>query len=337
MHTDDKSISDYQLFENAIANGNFDLAEKILKNLDPEGLKETKNAKSNLQIMEHLLEKAKKEIGEKNSADLASLPNVISATTCERLELAVLNRNNHQVRTILKNENLTCLNDIYGEPSTEISLLKGLLRYDANLYIDENGVIHISDIGFVIDAKHQDSDMCDDPHFAKLSDAIRSKDERKIRRILSTEVLTCPLSVDGVTNDFIFIKELMNYRPEIINRNGKSITVYGIGIEIDLYKKADKLEKHGITMRREQSTIDNQEISIEQASCTELIQSVISNDYIYTAKLLDVLNPNCSHKETHTTTSPDENTSYSEVTTPLIAAARQGNHTIAKLLLKAKF
>jgi len=232
---DSKLIADCEEFENAVAAGDLAKVKEILKILDPDCLKLKINEKSNLKAVENLVNEKKSELNQKKKKKSSEIKHN-ELDICDQLKTAVQERNINATKEILQNEDITCLSDINGGPSNDISLIKGLLSYNAKITIYNRSIININKISFEINIDDYEASYCKDPNYMKLAAAILYNKESAIRKILSKGGLTCPLNENGVRNDFIFIKELMKYSPVIENHNGQGVTVVGVGIKIDMDK-----------------------------------------------------------------------------------------------------
>lgn len=330
-------IADCEAFEKAVEAGDIAKVKEILITLDPDCLKIKNNEVSNLNSVQEMVQSKKNEMAESTSDQLVS--------TCAKAKAAVEAKDEALLKRILMKEDLSCMEDANGGPSKDLVLLKGLLSYDAFLEIRDDGIVNISGIGFRIDVDYANASGCDDPNYKRLELAIRDSDEHQARAILLNEDLSCPLNEDGVTNDFPFIKELMTYKPRLTNTDGRSLLISGIGININMYDtfknskfySDDEAEFVGsyqdyILLNDVEKSLNKFKVDPSYAVCDDLINAISVNDYKLTQQMLKHLEPDCFHKRTHTTTSDTSIESISMITTPLIAAAREGNVQISKLL-----
>lgn len=341
-------VSECEEFEKAVAAGDLVKVKEILKTLDPDCLKLTKNEKSSLDKIGSQLEVGKHESKQAKYVG-ATVKKSDIPSVCQRLKTATSNRNIAIIWSILYQEDITCLEDATGGPSKDITLIRGLLSYGARINIYNQNQIHISNIGFEIGINDDEAFGCKDPGYIRLVQAIKADDEAEIRKILGEEKLTCPLNVNGVRNDFFFIKELMKYNPVIVNHERESITVGGIGIKIDMEKHYDNSNLSsfdGINNDKESNrgTLgmhnknDNGLSSAEEdrieSSCIELIDAIVANDNDLAKDLIKRVQLDCFHRITNTTTSDSEELTTSVVHTPLIAAVRNQDKNLVILILK---
>lgn len=339
-------LADCEAFEKAVAAGDVQKVKEILKTLHPDCLETQLNQKNNTTEVQQLVEAKQEKIEQRIQEETSVTAKTITTTTtiqedigeekspCEKVQKAVDERDITTLKNLLLHEDISCINDPDGNLSDDIELVKILMKYDAPLRIDELGIVNISDINFIINVNDAEKHLCEDPNYMKLVDAIRAKDETTIRTILSTQNLTCPLSVDGVTNDFVYIKKLMQYNPDIINRNGEEITVGGLGIRIDLENKLKEMNEY------EKRHYYNQHPPFippkdAEYSCLSLIEAILIGEDFLVKEILKTVEPNCYHRETHTQNTDGHSHSVTEVTTPLIAAIWKNNVSMAKAILEA--
>ena len=83
-------------------------------------------------------------------------------------------------------------------------------------------IIQYFNITWYLIVKNYIEEFCDDPNFIRLVEAIQKDDEPTIRKILSEESLRCPLNVDGIRNDFIFIKDYISDMLHLLHFSVKS-------------------------------------------------------------------------------------------------------------------
>lgn len=339
---DSKLIADCEEFEKAVASGDLELVKRILKTLDPDCLKVKKKNGNNLTTVEKMVKEKKKELNKKSEKLIEP-----KGSSCEKLRIARDESNELEIKNILMNEDITCMQDIYGNPSQDLNLIKDLLNYGAHVSIDRKGVISISSVGFYIDISDTDAEDCVDPNYIKLKEAIKNQNRSAIKKIISGELLTCPLNEDGKTNDFIFMKKIMKFKPNIFLHSPTAITVKGIGFVIDIDKYVDLPDGYGVSYDEDphqyyqQSSIleDIQkrlnEISEnpENASCLHLIDAVTVGDYGLVKEFLKSMGTECFHRETATTTVDEETLSTSKVSTPLKEAIRRRNLDMVRLFL----
>lgn len=346
-------IADCAEFEKAVASGDLERVKEILKTLDPDCLKVKNNKKSNLNSVKDMVRKSKKSNTDTNQAKTGSKRlSDEESEVCIKLKEAVKRYDLNKTRWILLEEDLSCLNDGYGDPIRDEKLIKGLLGYGAHLDIDHDKVIHINDIGFTISIPDSDDDECKDPSFMKLVEAIKDGDHPKVIRLLSNADFTCPLNQGGVKNDFPFIKELMKYKPEVLLVNKEAVTIYGVGVDIDLDLQMTKPKNSRIQHKEEpkpnyqqaqlindiEDLLSNTSIaSDEEVSCLTLMDAIIVDDYSLSKDIVSEVNPNCFHRHTHTQTINGDNVKVTDETvTPLIIATMRSNHKIMKILIENK-
>lgn len=340
---DSKTLVGCEEFEKAVAAGDLVKVKEILKTLDPDCLKITKNEKSNLMAVEKLVSEKKNEIGQRRRELRHKIDNEIDV--CERLRIAVNEKNIYKTKSILQNENINCLRDVNGGPTNDIALIKGLLSYDAKINIYKGSFISISNIGFEIGIDDYEASYCKDPKYLKLVLAIQEKDEAAIRRILAEGGMTCPLNENGVRNDFIFIKELMKYDPIIKNNNGHGITVGGVGIEIDMdlfnsdldnqsKKTHEAYRAQEDMLKAIEKSLSNSPPENVEITCLDLIDAILVNDNTLAEDIMQEIKLDCFHRVTRTLSSEGEQFSTFTLNTPLIAAVRNQNKHMVKLLLK---
>ena len=325
----DVVYTDCKEFEEAVAAGDLNRVKEILKTLDPDCLKIAKG------ILE---EKRDQSISEKDKKNTTGIDRS-EKSNCERLELAVDNLDEMKVRSILLNDDVSCLKDIYGEPTRDARLVKGLLSYGAKLWIDKNKIIHIDDIGFVIEVLEDNQD-CDDPDFLELSDAIKNADRSRIRKLLTFREFDCPLGEDGLKNDFPFIKELMTYRPELLIVNRESVTVYGVGVDIDIhafdYKSKNENSasyEYKDALSEIDRIMDYGYSNTDEPGCLDLLNAVDEGKTTLAAAYLETNITDCYHKVTETHSGPFGSSSIHLTITPLILAAAHGDLSMMQLLL----
>ena len=147
------------------------------------------------------------------------------STVCDQAEIAAKEKNYPELRRLLSYEDISCMTDTKGGPSPHIEIVQGLLLYGADMSIDHIGVVHISPIGFQIKALDPEFTDCRDENYIALSKAIFEEDEDQILEILSTKEFSCPLNVDGVSNDFPFIRTLTSIGVDIEFNQQGAITV----------------------------------------------------------------------------------------------------------------
>ena len=335
-------IADCEEFEKAVANGDLELVKRILKTLDPDCLKVKRKDGNNLNSVEKMVKEKKKELYEKSEKITDS-----ESSSCAMLRKARDASNELEVRNILMNEDISCMQDIYGNPAKDLSLIKDLLNYGAYVNIDRRGVITISSIGFYIDIYDPDADGCDDPNYKILVEAIKSQNDEEIYAILSGDLLNCPLNEDGKTNDFIFMKKIMKFNPRIVNHNGTAITVKGIGFVIDLDKYIHRPDHFGVAYDEDpqayyqrasilddiQNRLDEIADNPDNASCLNLIDAVTMGNVELVEKFLKQMDTECFHRQTTTVTMNDKPFSVSKVTTPLKEAIRMRNVDLIQLIL----
>lgn len=325
------NLADCKEFEDAVARGDLVRVKQILKTLDPDCLK----------IAKGMLENKRDAIIADNSVNKNTSNTNFDDSICEKLELAVDNYDVEKTRSILLNEDVSCLKDIYGDPTRDESLVKGLLGYGAKMSIGNDKIIHIDDIGFKIDIPESEDD-CKDPDFIELIQAIRNADRDRIRNLLTFREFDCPLGVDGKKNDFPFIKEMMKYRPEILVVNRVSVTIYGVGVDIDIHAFKDKSEGKNVAIENNkyQEAISELDRIMErgyknenEAGCLDLLNAVDAGNLSATAALLKSLKTDCYHKVTETHTGDNGDTTTELTITPLILAAAHGDNNMIRLLL----
>ncbi len=335
---DSKLIADCEEFEKAVAAGDLVRVKEILKTLDPDCLKIKKNDKSNLSAVKNLVEKKKSSLNQKQTK---ASDEVKKNDVCERLKLAVKNRIASTARDIILNEDISCLQDADGGPSTDLALVRGLLNHGAKLDIYGGNMIKINPIGFEIGIEDAEAVECQDPHYLRLVEAIKANNDFEIRKILAEESLTCPLNINGVRNDFIFIKELMRYGPSIINRDRKGINVGGVGVEIDMddFKKKEStdINRQGYLNQMDiLSEIENSlpvKVEEKEISCVELIDAIDANNISFAQRLVPQVDLDCFHRITRTLTNDEDKLITSTMSTPLISAIRKKNYTLSKLIM----
>ena len=316
--------ADCKEFEDAVARGDLERVKEILKDLHPDCLKLAKG----------ILETKKEE-----ETNTSSINEELAAdkTACNKLEVAVENRDKKKVRSILLNDDVSCLKDIYGDPTQDDSLVKGLLRYGARLSIDEDGIIHIKDVNFEI-STYKDGGECDDPDYLELSEAIMMADRSRIRKLLATRDFECPLNTDGVTNDFPFLKEMMKYRPELLVVNRESVMVYGVGVDIDIFAFDDK--KNSKPSGSYQDAISELDRIMSQGyrdvlepGCLDLLNAVDVGNEAKVSEYLKNMDTDCYHKVTETSSGPLGTTSVNLTITPLILASAHADLGIMKIIV----
>ena len=338
-------IANCEEFEKAVADGDLVKVKEILKTLDPDCLKIKKNEKSNLNAVENLIKNKKAELKLPQNEKSTKLENE-KIEICDRLRDAVTEKNRNKTKKILLDEDISCLTDMYGNPSNSISLIKGLLSYNSKINFHSDNTISIHEIYFEIGIEDYEAQYCQDPKYLRLAKAIKEDDEPKIRELLSEGGMICPLNENGVRNDFIFIKELMKYNPIITNQNRQGIRVGGVGIEIDMNGYGKQLNPYSkdylYSNNKQEDLLSDIEKSLpsskengEEISCVELIDAIASLDKARTYKLINLVDLDCFHRITRTLTNDEgESLKTSTVNTPLIAAIRKEDLGLVKLLLE---
>lgn len=320
-------FTDCKEFEEAVTKGDLKRVKEILKTLDPDCLKIAK---------EVLKEKRDEEVQDDQEDETASPANT-TFSNCEKLEWAVDNFDVAKVRSILLNDDVSCLKDIYGDPTRDEKLVKGLLAYGAKLSIDKDKIIHIGDVGFEIHIL-EEGDECDDPDFLELSDAIENADRSRIRKLLSQREFDCPLGEDGVKSDFPFIKEMMKYRPELLVVNRKSVTIYGVSVNIDIHA-FDFKERHSTDNKYQEAISELDRIMSQDYSdvlepgCLDLLNAVDIGNAKSVSNFLKNMNTDCFHKVTETHSGPLGSTSVSHTITPLILASAHADLEVMKIII----
>ena len=345
--------ADCREFEKAVADGNLTRVKEILKTLDPDCLKIKNSDQDNLKSVKSLIQDF--QPAKENPTLLPEDSDLV----CENLKAAVHTWNKEEVRRILLHDDLSCFKGENTELYKDIALVKGLMSYGAGMTLEGNGKINISGIGFIIDVTDVEAHDCNDPNYLKLAAAIKARDIINIEYLLTTTSLTCPFNTDGVTNDFIFIKELMNYQPEFLFPDKNTLRINGAGVQINIFNDeihTTKISASNISVVDENEiehfdllefyhgNVDDTNIGEYHVdsnldehswSCSDLLEAVRKSDFERVLKILEHLDPDCFQGESTTITNEQGTIiTYSHVTTPLIAAVRNGNTDVLIYLIE---
>lgn len=347
MHGDEKMLlnADMQCkeFEDAVAEGDLQKVKELLETIDSDCLSIMGEVMSNLEAAEKLIDEKKRHL-EYEAKQKAFEKFVGEGSTCERLWYSVKNESLIRTRDILQNEDISCIGGKDGKPTSEMALIKGLLSYGAQLRILDADVIKIDGLFFEIGIDDTEAIGCEDPNYMALVDAINDFDESKIRKILSESVPSCPLNVNGVRNDFIFINEMMKYEPKIINLDNLGIRIGGVGVEMNLgqiemlfpqstEKEMKEYRTKADLLHKLQKRLNEHSEEVIEESCLTLIDAIEVKDYYLTEDILKTVNPNCFHMETTTVSDGEDRLVISTITTPLLTAIKNHDIGLVKALL----
>ncbi|WP_306639692.1 ankyrin repeat domain-containing protein [Sanyastnella coralliicola] len=304
-------------FERAVLDGDLERVRELLPTLDPAcmGTNQPSESQEELEAeadrIDHLLEEM-----------IADQEMPVDETSCDQIRGYLDSGNFAELRHALQFADLSCMQSASGGPSQDLPLMRGLMRYNADINIIGYRQFQISEIGFRIDVDDYHKGYCQDTNFIALAEAIIKKDEPLIRDLLLTREFACPLNTDGVSNDFPFIKKALSYpEADIVFHNNLGITVYSVGLAIDMRTDEDKQRRVNIDHSQSNFT------------CQDLIEALRVGDHSRAEQLLGLVDLDCYHRVTETTTTEGMTTTSSVVYTPLIIACKRGDVDLCRLLL----
>jgi len=247
-------VSNCDQLINAIKEKNLNRVEFLLKVVNPNCLERMNDKnKEQLKLVKELIaysekvenkslkktekdavdEKPKKEDAEfRNSKGEILAP---SERDCKLLQLATLDRDYNTIKDLFNNGDLNCLRDYNGGPPQHLVLIREMLNRGAMIDIDNNNMMLISGIGEKI---MWDDDEETDPSFTaeclELKKAAKEGKQRKTRVLLFELEPGCLKNEAGEINDLVFIKEMLKNGAKLELDNYGNITIYGIGIQLDM-------------------------------------------------------------------------------------------------------